>query len=221
MLTIQKWTLNPFQENTYGIHDGQGNAVIIDPGMYHSTEKEMVRDWFEEHGRETKQVWLTHAHLDHVFGCDFLFSSFGTRPILDERDVPTLENNERASMMYGIPMDPCPKPELLNWENALSIGDLQPHIIFTPGHSPGHVAFYFKEQGAMFSGDVLFQQSIGRTDLPGGGADTLRDSIQKIYSEVPSDVVIYSGHGPETTVGQEAQSNPFVNQLGSGLLQRE
>ncbi|NQX92054.1 MAG: MBL fold metallo-hydrolase, partial [Flavobacteriales bacterium] len=92
MLRIQKWTLNPFQENTYGVHDDKGNAIVIDPGMYHSSEKSMVGEWLEEFGKESKQVWLTHAHLDHVFGCDYLFSNFGARPILDERDVPTLSN---------------------------------------------------------------------------------------------------------------------------------
>ena len=222
MITIQKWTLNPFQENTYGIADQKGNAVIIDPGMFQREEKEAVEEWLVEHGELSKQVWLTHGHLDHVFGCDFLFQQFGILPIIHELDLPTLAMAEKSAELYGIPMDPCPQPkDFVSEGQTMHFSGQAIEVLFLHGHAPGHIGFHFPEDKVLFSGDVLFKQSVGRTDLPGGDEQTLRESIEYLYENLHPETVVCSGHGSETTVGAEARENPYVNSSGSGLFQRK
>ncbi|MGB1033106.1 MAG: MBL fold metallo-hydrolase [Flavobacteriales bacterium] len=220
MITIQKWTLNPFQENTFGIADSQGNALIIDPGMYQKEEKDAVEQWLKEHGFNSIQVWLTHGHLDHVFGCDFLFQKFGVLPIIHQLDLPTLAMAEKSADVYGVPMDPCPQPkEFIEVGKTLHFAGQDVEVIFLPGHAPGHVGFYFPEDQVVFSGDVLFKQSVGRTDLPGGNEQVLRESIEYLYENLPAATVVCNGHGDETTIGAEARENPYVNAAGSGFFQ--
>jgi hydroxyacylglutathione hydrolase len=220
MLTIQKWSINPFSENTYGVSDGDGNALIIDPGMYNAQEAEEVFLWLEKNGEKSQSIYLTHAHLDHVFGCDYLFQKLALVPKCHPLDEPTLSMAARAAQMYQLNFTTPPKVQFtLNEGDEIYLGEHKAKVIFVPGHAPGHTAFYFEEERKLFSGDVLFQGSVGRTDLPGGSEDVLRQSIEKLYNTLPNDTMVYSGHGDETTIGNEKKSNPFVNEFGSGLFQ--
>lgn len=222
MLVIQKWTFNPFQENTYGIHNGEGDAVIVDPGMMHTHECAEVAGWLEKKGEKSKAIWLTHGHIDHVLGGAFLFDHFQLIPRIHEADLVTWQSSLLASQAYGIPYEEGPKPTTdLHEGQILKIGNDELKVLFLPGHAPGHVAFYSEESDWIVAGDVLFQQSVGRTDLPGGNEDTLRESIEKMYASLSEQTTVYSGHGGETSIGAEKRSNPFVNAEGSGLFQRK
>jgi len=220
MLTIQKWSLNPFSENTYGIADGKGNAVIIDPGMYNGQERAAVWEWLQQFGASSQEIWLTHAHLDHVFGCDYLFQKARLIPLCHSKDEITMAMAARSAQMYGLNFVTPPQVSYtLQDGNVLRIGEHEASVIFVPGHAPGHVAFYFEKEQCLFSGDVLFQGSVGRTDLPGGDEQVLRESIERLYKSIPKEVEVFSGHGDETTIGAEMKSNPFVNEFNSGLFQ--
>ena len=220
MLTIQKWSLNPFSENTYGIADDEGNAVIIDPGMYNAEEGAAVWEWLQKFGASSQGIWLTHAHLDHVFGCDYLFQKARLLPLCHPKDEITMGMAARSAQMYGLNFVTPPKISYtLKDGDVLRIGEHEASVLFVPGHAPGHVAFYFEKEQCLFSGDVLFQGSVGRTDLPGGDEQVLRESIERLYKSIPKEVEVFSGHGDETTIGSEMKSNPFVNEFNSGLFQ--
>jgi hydroxyacylglutathione hydrolase len=214
MLTVTFFTFGPFQENTFVVHSDNGECVVIDPGCFNSTEQQELKGYIA--GNKLKVIHLlnTHCHVDHVAGNAFVHDSYGVLPEIHKADLVTLESQERVSAMYGLPCDVSPAPgKFLGEGDFITIGNDKLKVIFTPGHAPGHVVFYCAEQKFVINGDVLFNGSIGRTDLPNGDFDTLEHSIRtKMYS-LPDDTVVYCGHGPETTIGQEKRSNPFVNLL--------
>jgi glyoxylase-like metal-dependent hydrolase (beta-lactamase superfamily II) len=155
-------------------------------------------------------IWLTHCHIDHIMGLDFCFREFGLKGIAHALDQANIERSELVAGMYGIPYTAGPEPEYILEEGKMNRHGFETDVLFVPGHSPGHVAFYFEETGVVFSGDVLFERSIGRTDLPGGDFETLADSIRTKMYALPEETVIYCGHGDSTTIGEEKNENPFV-----------
>lgn len=210
MLHILRHTFNPFQENTYVVHDG-GEAVLIDPGCWNSAEELELDRSLERAGVRPVRLVLTHAHLDHVLGNAGVERRHGLRPWMHRNDLPLLEAAPRQGHVYGIPCEPSPEPEGFLEEGdvvALSGGQLE--VLFVPGHAPGHIVLYCREQGFVIGGDVLFRESIGRTDLPGGDTDTLLHHIRTKLFTLPDDTVVYPGHGPETTIGHEKRANPFL-----------
>ncbi|MBL4862791.1 MAG: MBL fold metallo-hydrolase [Crocinitomicaceae bacterium] len=210
-LSVQKFTFNPFQENTYVVHDAT-DCVIIDPGCYERHEQEELVSFISENNLTPKAVLLTHAHLDHVFGCDFILKQYNIDCYLHEEDLLTLSMGERSAQMYGIPgYIPPPQPnKLLRGGETLTFGSMEFDVKFTPGHCVGHVVFYNAENSFVINGDVLFYGSYGRYDLPGGDLATLKHSITSELFNLPDDTVVYCGHGPETTIGQEKRSNPIL-----------
>lgn len=152
----------------------------------------------------------THCHIDHILGNWFVYSKFGLTPYIHPLEIPVLAAGEQVSSMYGIPYRKSPEPLFLDVTKPVEIGETRLEMLFTPGHSPGSVSFYCKESGFVIGGDVLFQQSIGRTDLPGGNHTTLIQSIQEKLMVLDDHIVVYPGHGPETTIGAERQNNPFL-----------
>ncbi len=210
MLHIIRHTFNPFQENTYVVHDG-GEAVIVDPGCWNTAEEQaLARSLDEGHLTPVKLV-LTHAHIDHVLGNASIHKRYGLAPWMHRLDLPLLEAAPRQGHVYGIPCGPSPAPAGFLEEGdtvALSGGKLD--VLFIPGHAPGHIVLYCKEQGFVIGGDVLFRESIGRTDLPGGDTQTLLDHIREKLFTLPDDTIIHPGHGPETTIGHEKRHNPFL-----------
>lgn len=211
MTRIIKLTFNPFQENTYIIYNDQKECWIIDPGNSNPREDKVLLDTIEKHELTPVELILTHAHIDHIMGNKFVFDQFGLQALMHEKELPVLQFADAAAARWGIPYSKSPEPKgFLKEGNIIQLGEDVFDILFTPGHSPGSICFYNKSDGYCISGDVLFQGSIGRTDLPGGDYNTLINSIQTQLLTLEDDVVIYNGHGNETTIGAERRSNPFL-----------
>lgn len=209
---IKKFTFNPFQENTYLIYDDEKNCAIIDPGCYTAEEEKILKNYIEENELKPIRLLNTHAHLDHIFGNRFVYDTFQLLPELHIKDLPLIEMAERSAQMYGIPnYKNSPEPEKFIEENTtIEVGNIKLEVIFGPGHAPGHIAFYHKESAQIISGDILFQGSFGRTDLPGGDFNTLKNSIINNFFTLPDDTKVYCGHGPETHIGIEKKNNPIL-----------
>ncbi|MGZ3864611.1 MAG: MBL fold metallo-hydrolase [Bacteroidia bacterium] len=213
MLTIKSFTFGPFQENTFILHDASNECVIIDPGCYTSTEQQVLKKYIEE--KKLKPVYLlnTHCHVDHVAGNSFVSETYGLLPIIHKEDLIVLQNQQRVCDTYGLNCDPSPMPErFINDDDIISFGNTKLRVLYTPGHAPGHVVFYNEENKFVINGDVLFNGSIGRTDLPLCSFEDLEHSIRTKLYTLPDDIVVHCGHGPSTTIGQEKRSNPFVNE---------
>jgi hydroxyacylglutathione hydrolase len=214
MLTVQPFTFNPVQENTYVVYNDKKECCIIDPGCYFASEEMELRRFITEN--ELKPVLLlnTHCHLDHIFGNRYVHNIYQLTLHIHQLEKPVLDHGPASGQMWQLPFE--------NYEGALQyleegdivhIGNDALRVIFTPGHSPGSISFYSEDDKFLISGDVLFQGSVGRTDLPGGDFRVLEDSIKlKLYT-LPADVVVYPGHGDSTTIGDEMKTNPFVKMV--------
>ena len=211
MLTVERFTFNPVQENTYVIYNDKKDCCIIDPGCYFATEEMELADFIEKNGLRPRILLNTHCHFDHIFGNRFIHKKFGLELHLHRQEEKVLAYGPVSSQMWQLPFDNYDGPlHFIEEGDTVKIGDDQLRVLFTPGHSPGSISFYCKEGGILVSGDVLFRGSIGRTDLPGGSLEVLENSIRTKLYTLPKEVVVHSGHGPETSIGEEMQNNPFV-----------
>jgi glyoxylase-like metal-dependent hydrolase (beta-lactamase superfamily II) len=211
MLTVKTFTFNPVQENTYLLYNDQGDCCIIDPGCYFDEEKNRLRQAIENGGLRPVLLLNTHCHLDHVFGNQFVADTWGLQPHIHEKERPVLDRAAEAGLRWQLPFVNYTGPvHLLEAGDLVKLGDDSMNVLFTPGHSPGSISFHNAAQHFVIGGDVLFQGSIGRTDLPGGDYDTLIDSIKTQLLPLPDDTIVYSGHGPATTIGRERRNNPFL-----------
>jgi hydroxyacylglutathione hydrolase len=213
MVTIKSFTFGPFQENTFLLHDSSNECVIIDPGCYTTAEQQQLKKYIEE--KKLKPVYLlnTHCHVDHIAGNRFIYDTYGLLPIIHKEDLIVLQNQKKVCEVYGLNCDPSPMPEkFITDGEIISFGNTKLRALFTPGHAPGHVVFHNEENKFVINGDVLFNGSIGRTDLPLCSFDDLERSIKTKLYTLPNETVVHCGHGPATTVGQEKRSNPFVNE---------
>lgn len=211
MIKIQSFTFNPFSENSYILSDETGECVVIDPGCHNNTEEQELTNYINENGLKPVKLLNTHCHVDHVFGNLFVAEKWKLGLEVHKLDVPVLESFAKVCQMYGFTPGPQPAPSaFLEDGHAVVFGNSTLHILLTPGHSPGSVCFYCAEQKFVIGGDVLFLNSIGRTDLPGGDFDTLEKSIREKLYTLHDDVKVYPGHGPATTIGYEKKNNPFV-----------
>ncbi|MFN5444402.1 MAG: MBL fold metallo-hydrolase [Crocinitomicaceae bacterium] len=206
---VQSFTFGPFQENTYLAYNEEKTAVIIDPGCSNSYEEQQLVDFIESNNLEIKALLSTHCHIDHIFGNAFILNKYKVDYYIHELDLPVLERGERSAQVYGIQgFTPSPQPtKFLKDNEVISFDNLNFKVIFGPGHAPGHVAFYSEENHFAISGDILFKGSFGRVDLPGGDLETLKQTIHNRFFTLPEQTIIYSGHGPETTVGFEKKTN--------------
>lgn len=213
-LVVKCLTLNMVQENTYIIHDETREAAIIDCGAFYPEEEQQIVDYIAENNLVVKHYLCTHGHFDHIFGNAFVLRTYGLSPQMHRDDEPTYLASEelvRLLMRATISLDLPPIGHYLEAGDVLHMGHHTLEVRFTPGHSVGSVSFYSPEAGVVFGGDCLFQGGIGRTDLPGGDYDTLITSIRTQLLTLPDDTLVYSGHGPATTIGQERGSNPYLH----------
>ncbi len=212
MIHLKAFTFNPFQENTYLLSDENKNAILIDPGMYGQQEVNDLQRYIIENGLNPVKVLLTHAHLDHIFGLKSFLELYDVPFYLHEDELPVYTSAEAVAANYGVELSlPKKLHDFISESDVVNFGGENLEIRFAPGHSPGSICFYSKEQNWVIGGDVLFQQSIGRTDLPGGNFDTLIRSIQTQLFTLPDQTTVYSGHGPSTTIGFEKMNNPFLS----------
>lgn len=211
MIQLKAFVCNPFSENTYLLYDESHECVIIDPGMYSGEEQNAVADFIRNEGLKPVLLLNTHCHIDHVLGNKFVYDNFGLLPQFNEGELEVLESVPAFAAPMGIRYELSPLPEkFLSSEGYVDFGNSQLEIIFAPGHSPAHVCFYNREGNILIGGDVLFYRSIGRTDLPGGSYSQLISSITEKIFQLPDDCTVYPGHGPDTTIGDEKQFNPFL-----------
>jgi len=211
MLKIKSFTFNPYQENTYLIFDDSKEAVVIDPGNYEAYENESISKFIDENKLQLKKIILTHCHLDHCLGNKYLNEKYGAELLIpfDERDL--YKNVENIATLFGFAnYSHLDENKYLKEKDKIEFGNIKLDVLFLPGHSPGHLAFNYKKENICFSGDVLFYNSIGRTDLPGGDYDTLINSIKNKLFLLNPDTIIYSGHGPKTILKNEMKNNPFL-----------
>ncbi len=211
MLSVKAFTFNPVQENTYVLYNEKNECCIIDPGCYFPEEKEELKATIESFGWKPVLLLNTHCHFDHVFGNRFVYDTWGLELHIHEKEKPLLDFAPQSGEMFQLPFENYEGPlNYIREGTSVKMGDDEMEIRFAPGHSPGSVAFYYERGSFVIGGDVLFNGSIGRTDLPGGDFNTLINSIQTEFFTLPDDTKVYSGHGPVTTVGFERMNNPFV-----------
>jgi hydroxyacylglutathione hydrolase len=210
-MQIHRFIFNPFSENTYVISDTTGDCVIVDPGCYDEEEKSELSEYILRHSLKPVAIYLTHAHIDHILGNNYVTGKYSVPILMNETEVELLMAAPVYGEMWGIKTEPSPQPSgFITEGKKLQFGNTELEVLFTPGHSPGSFSFYHQPTNSLISGDVLFDGSIGRTDLPGGDFPTLEKSIREKLYVLPDDTIVYSGHGPETTIGKEKRSNPFV-----------
>jgi len=210
MIHIKSFVFNPFMENTYVLYDDSKHCVIVDPGCYETYEQQELSDFIEKEGLVVDKLLNTHCHIDHVFGNQFVKDKYGVKLYVHKEDEATLKAVKAYAPAYGFnQFVESDVDEYLEEGKSVTFGDSTLDVVFVPGHAPGHVAFIDHSAKTIIGGDVLFQGSIGRTDLPGGDFDTLIKSIHTKFFPLPNDYTVYCGHGPETTIGREKQSNPF------------
>ena len=211
-MTIKTFTFNPFQENTYLVFDETNEAVVIDAGCLQAREKQVLTRFIEDNKLTLKRVLNTHLHLDHQFGNKFLFDTYGIAPEACIEDEILLENVVAQARSYGFPVTEEAQPlgAYIIENQEITFGNSSLKAIHAPGHSPGSMVLYSEKDGVMFAGDVLFQGSIGRTDLPKGDYASLILAITKKLMVLPDSTVVYCGHGPSTTIGYEKKNNPYL-----------
>jgi len=210
MLQLHSFEFSPIQENTYILYNEHKECIIIDPGCYFEEERNEMLDFITAHQLQPKLLLNTHCHLDHVFGNKFIAETYGLKLHIHELEKPLLEYAPVSGLKYEIPFEKYIGDLLyLKEEEKIQLGEDELKVLFTPGHSPGSISFYCQQQSFVISGDVLFQRSIGRTDLPGGDHATLLKSIQEQLFTLPENTIVYSGHGFKTDIGTEKRLNPF------------
>ncbi len=210
-MEIQHFTFNPFQENTYLLINEKKECIIIDPGCYFEEERKQLQNYIEKEGLKVTRLLNTHCHIDHVLGNKLVVTTYGVGLEIHPLEKLLLDRSPEIGKMYNIPFDPSPEPvRFLEEGEKITFGDDELEVLLTPGHSPGSVCFYSSAGKFVIGGDVLFFQSIGRTDLPGGSHQTLLNSIREKLFVLPDDVTVYPGHGQSTTIGYEKQHNPFL-----------
>lgn len=211
MIKVDVFTFNPFQENTYVLSNETGEAIIIDPGCYFSAEWEELKNQLEAKRLRPIQLLFTHCHLDHVFGMGWVAKHFSLVPALHKEEEKVLEMAPVAGAKYGLTFDSYKgTTRFIKEGETISLGEDTLDVLFTPGHSPGSICFYNVKQGIVIGGDVLFKDSIGRTDLPGGNHEHLLNSISTQLFVLPDETIVYPGHGGPTTIGYEKKHNPFL-----------
>ncbi len=212
-MKFKNFIFSPFQENTYVLYDETGECVVVDPGNLLPNENEQLDLFFKENSLKLVHIINTHNHLDHIFGTKYLVDKYKVDIACHKEELFWIDKFKDTCNGYGLNIDyDAPKPKKLIADNDIfTFGNTKLKVIHVPGHSAGSVAFYNEYNGMLFCGDILFQGSIGRHDLPGGNYQQLITGIQQKLFVLPDKTRVFSGHGPETSIGEEKRTNPFFN----------
>lgn len=206
------FTFGPFSENTYVVSNESGECVIFDPGMYQSSEEQELDRYISQAKLKPSMLINTHCHIDHIMGNTYCAEKYGLSLQAHALEKQVLEMGAGSAKLYGLHYNPSvPINQFLTERDQIVLGDEHFKILFTPGHSPGSLSFWHSKQNFVIAGDVLFRNSIGRTDLPGGEYQTLIHSIKTQLLTLPGNTTVYSGHGPSTRIDYESSNNPFIN----------
>ncbi|HBS86476.1 MAG: MBL fold hydrolase [Bacteroidetes bacterium GWF2_38_335] len=211
MVTVKKFIFNDFQENTYVLYDETGECVIIDCGCYYDDEQSKLKNFIADNKLKPVKILTTHGHIDHIPGNRFVKETYKIPIAMHQADQFLVDSVKAYGATFGFDVDEQPKAdELINDGDTIRFGNSELIAFHVPGHSPGSIVFYNKQKQFIIAGDVLFYGSIGRTDLPGGSYETLISGIKSKLLVLPDEVLVYCGHGPETTIGAEKRGNPFL-----------
>ena len=207
-MILEMLTVGPFQENCYVLGDeASGVGAVVDPG----DEAARIAMAVERTGLEIGSIIVTHAHIDHVGAVAALVDEYSCPVLMHAEAEPMLEQVPTQAMMMGLRFGKVPTvDDHIGEGEMVEVGDLRLRPLYTPGHAPGHLAFYIEEEGLVLSGDALFAGSVGRVDLPGGSMEVLMRSIEERLMTLPDETRVYPGHGPQTQIGNERVSNPFL-----------
>jgi glyoxylase-like metal-dependent hydrolase (beta-lactamase superfamily II) len=213
LIQIKKFTFNLFAENTFVLWDDESkDSAIVDPGCSDSSEEKILESFITENILTVKYLINTHCHIDHILGCEFVKKKFNPIYYAPELDIPLIQNANKQASYVGMDFSTSLQPdEYLAEDKNLYLGKSELSFLFTPGHTPGEFCIYIPSIKSCITGDVLFFDSIGRTDLWGGNFDVLITSIKEKLLSLPDETLIYPGHGESSTIGREKKLNPFLN----------
>ncbi len=210
-MQVASFTFNDFAENTYVLFDETGNCAIVDPGCQKQQEQQQLTDFITKNNLTPTHLINTHCHIDHVLGNAFVAAKYQIPLYFHQKELKTYEDTGRWAQLFGLVIEEIPSNQIfIDETQQVKFGNTYLDVLFTPGHSVASLSFYHTPSKQLISGDVLFNQSIGRTDLPGGDYNTLITSIKTKLFVLPDETIVYSGHGPKTTIGFEKKHNPFL-----------
>lgn len=213
-MNIAKFVFNPIMENTYIVWDDTKECIIIDAGNFSAREDAQLTDFISERGLKPVMAVNTHGHFDHAMGVGYLKETYGVKFACSSKDQFLVDSAQQSGAMFGVKCAPVPAIDIdLDKMEEITFGATKLRVIKTPGHTPGHVSLYNEEQKVLFTGDTLFRESIGRTDLPGGDYSWIMTSILEQLVPLGDDVEFYPGHGDKSTIGHETLYNPFVTEV--------
>ncbi|MGD9976960.1 MAG: MBL fold metallo-hydrolase [Bacteroidales bacterium] len=210
-MKIKKFTVNPFQENTYLVYDETGEAIVVDAGCYTTTEAAEIKRFIDENKLTVRYLVNTHCHVDHILGINVLKDIYGVEYIVHREELPLLQMAKAHAATFGFAIDSVPRAErTVEDADSITFGKTTLRVIHTPGHTPGGICLYSANDKILLTGDTLFNGSIGRTDLAGGSYSTIIESITAKLLSLPDEVMIFPGHGDYSTIGEERVGNPFL-----------
>lgn len=213
MITVKRFNCNMLSENCYVVSDDTQECVIIDCGAFYPEEGQAIIRYIREGGLKPQRLLCTHGHFDHCMGNGYIYRAFGLKPEAHADDAFLMEKmQEQTTEILGVPieLDVPPLAPYLTDDDIIAFGNHRLQIIHTPGHTPGGIVLYDKEEGIAFSGDTLFRMSIGRTDFKGSSWQDMLQSLRTVIATLPDNTIVLSGHGPRTTIGEEKRSNPYL-----------
>jgi len=211
MIKIKRLIFNSFHVNTFIVSDNTGECAIIDAGCSNDSEFQKLKSYIQQNNLQPIKLLNTHCHVDHIVGNKYVATAYGLKVTANKKDEYLLNDSILSYLGFGHKAaDIPPIEESISEGDEIVVGNLKMRVIEAPGHTPGCVVFYIEEAKAAIVGDVLFNGSIGRTDLPGGDYDVMMNSLKRLLDELPSDTIIHCGHGDSTEIGFEKMSNPFL-----------
>jgi glyoxylase-like metal-dependent hydrolase (beta-lactamase superfamily II) len=215
-MKIKQFIVNPFQINCFVYYDENSkDGIVVDPGAYTKDEEDIIKNYIKDNKINIKYILNTHGHIDHILGNKFAKDTFNVPMLIHKDDLFFIDRSLEQSQMFGIDILKSPDfDDFLTEDSEINLNETKLNFIHTPGHSPGSVCLVDHKNKNIFCGDLIFKNSIGRTDLPMGSYDVLIDSIKnKLFAKCSDDYTLYPGHMEATTIINEKQNNPFLNQL--------